>query len=349
MLTLAFGLGAFYFSGQQKEKITDQDANRVFLPGLMNKINDVAQIIISEKDRVTHLSLKNQRWIVEEKAGYQAEFSKIKTLLLGLAELKTIEAKTAKAENYGRLGVQAVGEPGEANSKQVQLLNKAGSQLYTIIVGKRKETRIPGGKPSVYVRESGKAKSWLVSGKIAIPSSQADWLNKKIININPSEIQSIKILQADDSQLVVSKQAKSDSHYSIENLPANAKLKSEGVADSLANTLQNLSFEDVLKRSAFQANEEQTVHISYKTFDGLVLHAKLLEKDGKHFLWFDVKTSSTDDAIVKKSNDLNANFALWVYEIPAYKAETLNKKLEDLIKAEEPNVSEPNPDKTDEK
>ena len=333
MLTLLIGGGAFYFSSQEMEKVEDREGGVVFLSGLMGKINNVAQVVVREDQSVTHLKLKDDRWVVEEKAGYDAEFSKVKKLLLGLAELKTIEPKTSKPENYGRLGVQGVGESGDIASRQIELLDKADNVLNTLIVGKSKTSSAPGAA-ATYVRRSNEAKSWLVSGEIDIPVSQTDWLNKNIINLSSSRIQSVEINQLDKSQLLISKKDKADKNYSVENLPAKAELQSESVANSIASVLQNLSFDEVFKRATFQADDAQITRVIFKTFDGLQLTVQLNVKDEKYYLWFDTKALSEDEKIVKESSDLNAKFALWVYEIAKAKASTFQKKLEDLLKAE---------------
>jgi len=333
LLTLLIAGAAFYFSGQEMEKVEDTEGGVVFLPGLLSKINQVAQVAVTEKQTSTHLMLKDDRWIVQEKAGYDAEFSKVKELLLGLADLKTIESKTSKPENYGRLGVQNVGDDGDVDSRQIQLLDKADNVMANLIVGKSKGSSVPGTS-SIYVRRFNEAKSWLVNGKINIPNSQVDWLNKNIINLNASRIQSVEIQHPDDSQLLISKKDKADKNYSVSNLPEKAELKSESVANSIASVLQNLSFDEVLNRGKFQTDNAEITQVIFKTFNGLQLNAQLISKDEKNYLWLDTKTTSSDESVLKESGDLNAKFALWVYEISSSKATSFQKKLEDLLKTE---------------
>ncbi len=334
MLTLFIGLGAFYFSDQASDKVSDQDGGTIFLPGLMAKINQVAQIELTDKNGLTHLVSQKDRWVVQEKSGYDAEFSKIKTLLLGLAELKTIEPKTAKPENYGRLGVQDAGEPGEVDSKQIRLLDKAGNVLYTLIIGKSKPSRTSAAQSAFYVRQLGEAKSWLVSGRIEIAATQTDWLDTQIIDIAPSRIQSIEIQRPDHGVLKISKTAITNENFAVESLPVNARLKSNSAVNTVANMLQNLTFEDVLSRGTFQANEADITRVVVETFDGLQLTAKLLDKEEKHYLWFDLKNNSENEKVAKESKILNAKFPLWVYEIQSFKADMFKKTLVDLLQTD---------------
>lgn len=331
-----FGGAAFYFSDQQMEKVEDQEAGAYFLSGLLGKINQVSQISLVEKDSSTHLMLKHDRWVVQEKSSFDADFPKVKKLLLGLAEMETIEAKTSKPENYGRLGVQGVGESGDVVSREIQLLDKADNLMYALIIGKIKSSRAPGSKDAIYVRLKGEKKSWLVSGRVNLPKSNVDWLNKSVIDLAPEKIQSVNIRHSDNSQLLISKKDSSDKNFGVENLPLKAELKSDDVANNIANVLQRLTFEDVLPRGKFQADNKQVTKVVFKTFDGLVVVAKLIAKldgtESKHYLWFDVKLNSDNEKVEKESKELNAKFVLWVYEISESKANQFNKKLEDVIK-----------------
>jgi len=335
MLTLIIGLAAFYFSVQTSDETTDQDGGAIFFPGLMAKINQVAHIELTDKNGLTHLVLQNDRWVVQEKSGYNAEFSKVKTLLLGLAELKTIESKTEKPENYGRLGVQGIGEPGDIDSKQIRLIDKAGNVQYTLIIGKSKPSRAPGAKPAFYVRQLGEAKSWLVSGKIDIAATQTDWLNTQILDIEPDNIQSIKIQQPDQDVLKISKTTISDENFTVENLPVNAVLKSNSAVNTMANMLQNLAFEDVLSRGTFRANEAEITRVVVETFDGLQITAKLLEKEEKNYLWFDLNNKDSNEKVIQQLKVLSAKFPLWVYEIQDFKADMFKKTLKDLLQTDQ--------------
>ena len=69
------------------------------------------------------------------------------------------------------------------------------------------------------------------------------------------------------------------------------------------------------------------------TVFGLQLTAKILEKEDKHYIWFDVKPENQDAKSVEEANKLNAKFTLWVFEISVSKASALQKKLEDVIKS----------------
>jgi len=339
LLTIIIGGGALYLFNEQEQQVADQDAGHVYLTNLANKINQVNQVVISESDKTTHLLLKNDTWGVVEKDGYPADFSKVKQLILTLSDMKTVESKTSKAENYGRLGVQTVGDKGDEESRQIQLLDKAGNVIETVIIGKKRISKSPGSGASLYVRKATEQQSWLVTGDIVLPRSQKDWLNAAVINIEDSRIQSVKIRHTDKTELAIAKKDKTDKHFSVENLSEKIELKSESVADSIANVLQNLTLNDAAARGKFKIADDAITHVDFMTFDELVIMAKLAKKDDKQYIWFDTKTNSDDENTKAESQKLNETFALWVYEIPEFKAKEMAKKIDDLIKQPEDNKS----------
>ena len=339
LLTIIIGGGALYLFNEQEQQVADQDAGHVYLTSLANKINLVNQIVITESDKTTRLLLKNDIWGVAEKDSYPADFSKVKKLILTLADMKTVESKTSKAESYGRLGVQTVGDKGDEESREIQLLDKAGNVIEAVIIGKKRLTKTPGSGASLYVRKSTEQQSWLVTGEIVLPRSQKDWLNTAVINIEASRIQSVNIQHSDKTTLAIAKKDKTDKHFSVHNLPNNVELVSESAADSIANVLQNMTSNDVLARGKFKITDDAITHVEFMTFDELVIMAKLAKKDDKQFIWFDSKTSSDDENVKAESQKLNETFALWVYEIPEFKAKEMAKKIDDLIKQPEDNKS----------
>lgn len=335
LLTIIIGGGAVYLFNQQEQQIADQDAGHVYLTSLANRINDVSQLIITESNQTTHLQLKNDTWGVTEKDGYPADFSKVKQLILTLSDMKTVESKTSKPENYGRLGVQAVGEQGEEDSKEIKLLDKAGNVIESVIIGKKRLSKTPGSGASIYVRKSNDTESWLVTGNIALPQSHKDWLNRAVININSSRVQAVKVHHTDNTVLSISKKDKTDKHFSVDDLPAQVQLKSESITDSIASSLQNVTLDDVNARGKFKIADNVIAKVEFKTFDDLVIMAKLAKKDDKQYIWFDTKTGSDDENIKAESQKLNEVFALWVYQIPEFKAKEIVKKIDDMIKQPE--------------
>ena len=334
VLTLIIGASSVFLFNAQEEKVEDQESGLVFLSGLSGKINDVNRVLINDGTLIVNLVKNEKDWVVEEKSGYTADFSKVKQLLVTLADMETVESKTSRPENYGRLGVQGVGEPGEEKSKLIQLLDNSGGVLYSVVIGKAKQASGPGAKSALYVRQENEKMSWLVVGEIRLPTSVNDWLDKAVVNIDRADIQSVAINHTDNTSLKISKAEKETPDFSIEEQPSKTKVKSVATVNNIAGSLQNLTFDDVLVRGKFDVTEKEISKAEFKTYDGLLISAKLAKKDDKSYIWFDAKSLVEDASVAEKAQKLNNNFALWVYQIPSFKADSVLKNMDDLVEKE---------------
>jgi len=337
VLTLLIGGGAVYMFQEQEKQVLDQEFGQEFLSGLSDKINDVSRVIVQDDAMTVNLVKKESDWVLEEKSGYPADFSKVKQLLVTLADMETIESKTSRPESYGRIGVQGVGVEGDEKSKQIKLLDKSEGLLYSVIIGKAKQASGPGSKQALYARLENEDKSWLVSGSVRVPTSLDQWLDKAIVNIDRKEIQSVEIKHADNTSLKIFKAEKEATDFTIEEQPAGTKVKSVSTVNNIASGLQNLTFDDVVVRSKFEIDEKEISHVSFKTFDDLIVNAKLAKKDDKDYIWFDAKSATGEGESMNKAQELNNDFALWIYQVPSFKADALLKQMADLV---EPEVKE---------
>ncbi|MDX1812895.1 MAG: DUF4340 domain-containing protein, partial [Gammaproteobacteria bacterium] len=296
--------------------------------------NDVSSIILKQDKTTVSLLRKDNAWQVKEKNNYPADFSKIKSLLLNLRDLKTVEAKTSRPESYGRLGVQNPGESGDVPAKQLELFDKAGNKIVSVIIGKQKQAKVPGSKPAIYMRKTGDAKSWLVAGNLQVPTAVDDWLDKEIIDIKSSEIKSVSITHADHSRVLIAREKAEDKDFEVVNLPAKAKVKSSATVNGLANSLQSLSFSNIQPRESFDMKGVKPTVVDFETFKGLLIKVKLVELDKKYYLLLDVQSHAEDAATKAEAIKLGSHLAKWVFEVPEFKTTNMKKTMKDLIQSE---------------
>ena len=195
-----------------------------------------------------------------------------------------------------------------------------------------------------------------------MPSS---WLEKSIVNIPRNSIKQLTITQNDGAKLILSKDAVDTQDHTVANLPKGKELKARFEPRNIAAAFENLSLDDVKSSDAMDFESLPQVKVECQTFDGLVLSAKIVEKDGLQYAKF---TSSFDPAIrpetkTEPANDQNLEpptpvaknspgikdvaaaqeevaaiderLKPWIFVIPKAKTELMTKKLTDLIKVDE--------------
>ena len=297
----------------------------VVLPELTRRANDVARLTLVHGESKTTLQRQGDQWLVEEKSGYPADPTKVHQVLLGLAELRYVEAKTRKPELYPRLEVEDAGKK-DAKSTLVTASTEKGDLVGEIIAGKHRVDQLGGGVDGIYLRKPGDPQSWLARGTLDLPGDTLGWLDRKVIDLPEDKVKELVLTQADGGKLDLARD-KPEDPLTLKGAPANAKLK-EGATTAPAEALADLEFTDVRPAADVTFPPEGAAQAAYTGFDGRTLKVTLVDKDGKS--WARIEADGSGDA-EKPASELNAKLAPWVYALPDYKAKALKTKLADLI------------------
>jgi hypothetical protein len=208
------------------------------------------------------------------------------------------------------------------------------------------------GKPGAgasgrYVRRAGEKQSWLIDQALDPPSEPGAWLAKDIVDIASERVQSVTMTIKGDKPYTAAKAARTDGSFGVENLPKGKKLRSPTIADGFATALSGLSLTDVQAASAF-GPEPAADHASFRAFDGLVVELDGWQRADKRFIALTAsfdgaqakrfeastpegKTKPDSPKIEQEAKSLAAKTAGWVYEIPAYRYESLFKPLKEFL------------------
>lgn len=316
-----------------QESQAADEAGKPFLSGFSDRVNDAARITLTKGKQKVTVERRDGHWRVAEHQGYPADFSHVRKVLLALAELKTIEAKTRRAENYPRLDVQ---EPGEgSNSLQLDVYDAQNKALASLIVGRPMSGQRPGGEAAYFVRKAGDAQVWLVAGRLELNPAQKNWLDESIVDIAKDRVRHVVITQPDKSRVELVRDKPGDANFTLANLPAGKSLRSAGATNGIAAALANLHMESVQAADGFAWDEQKASKAEFETFDGLRLKVAVLDAGQHHYLRLAAEAGQPAadhaEAIQAEAQAINDRTGAWVYEIAAAKAESLRKKQSDLV------------------
>ncbi len=323
------------------------------VPGLDGAINDIASVQLIGAEQTLTLARSDDGWSVREKDGYAAEISRVRELLLALADARLLEEKTSNPENYGALGLDApttIALTGDGFDEQrISIGNSARRDSAT------------------YVRRGDEAPTWLVSGRISAQADPVSWVDPIIINIRGERIQSVSIAHEDGEQLRIEKAGRNETGYVVKDIPAGKELRYESIANAIGTSLANLRLEDVRaadsEESPLAGDGEALTRVRYLTFDGLVLEASTFAQGETRWVSFEASVDEAqaerfappgddgetdaspgdEDAPVTdeqapslaevqaEADTLNAQLSPWVFAIGRYKAEQLTRRMDDLV------------------
>ncbi len=333
VVTAVSVLGAAVAEYQRAVATAAGAAGALLLPGLMDRVNEVAVIRVERGAQTMNLMLEDGGWTVAEKAGYPARFEAVKTALVALGRLKTIEAKTAKAARYPKLWLEDPG-PAEAKSTRLTMLDEAGASLGAIIVGKTRAGAAGAGRAGVYVRRPGEARAWLADGDPKLPADALDWLDRKLIDLARERIASARLEPPDGATLEVTRADAGQRDFTLAGVPEGQKIKSAGSVNTVAWTLERLRFDDVTSADRFDFAAAGGGTATFTGFDGLTVRLTLAAKDDA--TWARLEANADDDAKPEAHDEaaaIGARTHGWAFRLPELKLEKLRTRLADLIEA----------------
>ncbi len=315
------------------------------LAGALNSIDEVRVVTAADKAAVS-LKRDEKYWRVMERDGYPADAAKLRRLLLALSELRTVEAKTSNPDNYARLGVEDLAASGAAGVR-IDLVGLR--QPTSLIVGKS------AAGDSTYIRVAGSAQSLLAKPNLAVEREPRNWLNRSILDIPSERVQHVRVAVAGARPYEVTRTSREQTDFIVPNPPRGRKLSSPSAANSAAAALGGLTLDDVRRA---QPGDEWTSGVQraeYRLFDGTTVTVTGHKDGDRHLVRIAVgfdenqrqqfagpsgaaAAAKDSKPATPKPEELRAaaqadaaRVAGWVYEIPAYKFETLFQPLDDLL------------------
>lgn len=320
---------------------TSIPTDRAFaFPGLLEKVNDVATIEVVSSNHSFEITRTDRGWGLAGKGGYPVSFEKAKSAIVGIAQLKLLEAKTSDPERYARLDV---GNPEEkdSKSKHVILSDASGNVLADGIFGRRNTNLFGDAGGGTYLRRGDDERSWLAEGTVEIGATPNDWMVREIVNLDAEDIKRVVIRQPDGAELVVHKVNRNQKKFTVDDIPEGMKLKSENEGKEVAGGLWRLSLEDVKPTSEIEF--PQDVHeAEYTTFDGLTVNVDVAIMDEEYWARFSASAEGvegdeeTSNTAAAKAKEINDRVTGWTYRLSIGEGERLTTKKETLIEDLEP-------------
>lgn len=312
-IVLAFALGGNRQSGPGGDRL---------LPALEGAVNDVDALVIQPAGGpAIRIERGEAAWTVPAHHGYPADAGKVRRLVLALADALVVETKTSNPDYYDRLGVGDASESGTGGTA-VSLEGVDGARA--VIVGNRESQ---GGR-GTYVRVAGEPAARLVDQAIVVETGSLDWLDREVMDVPAGRVSAIEISHPDGDRVGIARDA--GGSLGLLQVPEGREVSGPTAADALARALAALRFDDVRPAKGSESSDE-AVTARFTLDDGTVIEAA--SRGGQEETWttFTVVPGEVSDEPGSASR-LAARVDGWAYRLPAWKAEQLVRRLDDLLK-----------------
>ncbi len=310
----------------------------LFFPELKERIGDVSQIQIQSFDDSISLTLKDSVWGIDEFDGYPALPDKVKSTVLGTADLKLNAPKTALERLYPRLGVEGP-IADESTSKLLTLKDGKQQEIVTVIVGKPRRSSAAQGASGLYVRKPDEAQSFLVDGILEKSAKNTDWLERSLLDIPAEAIQSVGVVHPDGDNYTLFKAAKGQDTFTVQNLPEGKKAAPEIILNRFGALLADVQISSVRSKKVL-ADIQDGISATVTTFDGLEITLQAFYLDGRPYTTFTFARIDTGDdseevdiaELDNYVNGMNEKLGDWVFEIQGFKFDIISNKSDRLYR-----------------
>ncbi len=331
--------------GEQNDSGT---SGNILIPGLKDGVNSVTSIVIERADADAVSVLRQSGdWVVENKGGYPASVSKIREILLAIADARILERKTANPELYSALGVR---DPEIEDSEGVRLTVAGEGVGAAIIVGNANQGS------NRYVRIVDEAQSLLIDKNPELPTDASGWLEKELVDIDGAAVRAARISHVDGDEIRVEKTSAQQTDFDVVDIPEARELSYSTVANGIGSALSDLTLDDV--RTAEET--APTTVTTLETFDGRTITVNIVTADEESWVSFvaayappavepegaepgdnDAEASAVEEPSAGESEDpaaatdtFNARVAGWQFKLPDFKVNQLTRRWEDILKEE---------------
>jgi hypothetical protein len=232
-------------------------------------VNDIDQIRIEGADRRVLLEKQSGRWVVDNRAGYPADFSRITDFVRALRDAKTgrrFEASPETRANLSLVDPSNEEASDEHKGTRVRLLDKEATILADLLLGSPRKSESGGPSGGRYVSLEGASAVYLVNEPLALGRpSPADWLDTLLLDIPASKIKSIAC-EKDGVPLYRFERDGSKDPFKTVIFPSGRDVDEQAVK-KLSGTLASFRIEDVIPASEL-TETEFNASLGYHLFDG---------------------------------------------------------------------------------
>lgn len=331
VITLVATLAALVLTGTRQDRAVEPSERLV--PGLRSLVNEIDAIDIEAAGPtvVARLRRDQERWRVDNRAGYEADFRQVHGLLRELAEASRAEPRTALEEWYPRLGLSDLDDE-QARGLRISF---PGTGLPGVILGDRDEAT--GGR---YARLVDQAQSWLTDQPLQAPPTAFGWLEQSVMDIPASELAEVTIVHPDGDRVRLRPGGEEGDQWVLLDVPEDREALPRWEIRPVANGLANVRLEDVRRHEAVP---DDAVRALYVTRDGLNFVVDLFVDEAGAWAHFSVSAEpeavpagqelADEDAnrLLADAAAVDARLSPWQFALGSAKFETMTRRLEDLL------------------
>lgn len=303
--------GIFYVS-KNKPQAYNQASKKSGVNLVELSTGSIDSIRITKGKIPLNLVQKENIWVVQEKENYPADSKKIADLVNRLRELKGDTFYSSDKTKWGNFQVlDPIENQSEEAGTKVELINKNGEIVASLIIGKVKESKennenaYAPPRKSIFARKTDSADVYLCNVIVTVDNAPSNWIEKELIDIKKNKIRVIDIKNNNKNPVHIAKNKPSDTPI-LSNILETHKPNNSSI-ENVFRAAESLRIESILTND--EIKDFKFVHsYVFKDFEGLIYELNFTEaipeKSSQHCMQI---KASVDEEYLKESNNAEEN------------------------------------------
>ena len=311
---------AIYFLTIRANQVSGEKVK--LFPELAAQAQKIQEIQVSNSNGMLFSARQSDDgWVTvlaESKREYPMQQKALAELVDALSKAILFEAKTAKAENFARLGLQDI-DVVDSQATLVEL--RVGAENYQVLIGSQASLG-----QGTYVRLLGQKQTWLLDRIISLPSDQNAWLKQPILDVLAEQVSYVR--REGDLGFEILRDFEQQDDFQLSGLEDSAQLKYDSILSAYVDNLVNLKFEQIAETEDSGFNPQSvTAVFEIGLQDGRILSMWLWENEGAIFARFEGDSG-------KYWYDVN-------YQLSSFSAGQIDKEYKDFIENKNSQIQQP--------
>ena len=325
--------------------------------------NDIASVVIESPDDSVVLVKDESGWIVENRFGYPADFSKLTDLIRQMKETKVGRKFPATESIKKRLSLVSPDHEKTDKSEKATLVlmkDKKGTVVADILLGITRKSEENGNPDSQFVMLGGGPDIYLVD-RVFTPFEAAvsSWLMKSPVKVTQTDIRKIICTGPDGTVRYTFERPEKGKAFELTTPPAERAVK-ESSLNRLAAALTGLEIQDVADPATPPESLSQGIspRLDYVLYNGMTYHVypgltcspglpcylrlqvgfappadqtTSKEGNGASEKEEESTTEKSAGALTAETASLNARLSPWFFIVPEWQHEAFFTTLGDML------------------
>jgi hypothetical protein len=283
----------------------------LLVPGLSQRVGEVSRIEIERYHGSLTLTRSGDDWHLAERDGFRARRDAVDALISDVAHLSA--AYVSSGSDLSPADYDVVDPEDAGGSVRVRLLDDAGNEMTSLIIGHTFSPPTAPHSTNVFARRDGSARIWIAEGELDIPVLPTGWIDRDVVDIPRGSVVEFRTAPPDGEPVTI---RRADDEFTSPQTAEDETGTASWALDNVIGVLEEVRLEDVRSSDSLPSDVEHAGTATVVTSEGLEYRIDILMDGPTVWTAFSAAADGATGGSAKRARSFNDRHEGWVYKLP---------------------------------